>query len=272
LPVEADLGYASCEVDMDADELREILDRYAAGELSPEGREAFQRAMEKVRRTVEGVEERVARLEGEISDRMDKALSRLNRLDGPDSGEGVEEKVTRLVEEVSDRVDKTLPRSDRFEDVEDKIDRAVENIEIRVAKGEEKLRRKLDILVELDIARKIEEKLHRVVLFQAPEDLSVTVMRGVSAEKRPTVVIPPMRRSPMPAVLLGGGLLVALAAGLAAILPLFGVDVGVNLGGLPDWFTWIPAGLSACFGGGMVLRTLWRSKNDPAFRSAAKKG
>jgi hypothetical protein len=225
---------------MDADELRELLDRYAAGELPPEEREAVQRAMEKVHRTVEGVEGRVARLEGEISDRVEKALSRLTRLDG----------------------------------VEGRLNRATEDLDARLAASGEKLRRKLDLLEELDIAKRIEEKLHRVVLFRAPQSLGADVMRGVASEKRPKVVIPPMRRSPMPLVLLGGGLLLALTVGAAAILPLFGVDLGVNLGGveLPDWFTWIPAGLSACFGGGMVLRTLLRSRNDPAFRTAAKKG
>jgi hypothetical protein len=206
---------------MNADELRELLDRYAAGELPPEEREAFRRALERVSEKVEGVEERVGRLEEKITDR---------------------------------------------------VDRAVEKIDARLAEGGEKLRRKLDLLDELNLARRIEEKLHRVVLFRAPENLSAAVMRGVCAEKRPKVVIPPMRRSLMPAVLLGGGLLVALTVGAAAILPLFGVNLGVNLGGLPDWFTWIPAGLSACFGAGMVLRTLLRSRNDPAFRTAAKKG
>ncbi|HUT98661.1 MAG TPA: hypothetical protein VM054_06260 [bacterium] len=231
---------------MDADELRELFDRYAAGELSPEEREAFLRALERVRRKVEGVEERVGRLEGEISDRVDRALSRLERFDAPDSTGGIE----------------------------GRVDRAVEKLDAGLAEGGEKLRRRLDLLDELDLARRIEEKLQRAVLFRAPENLSAAVMRGVSAEKRPKVFIPPMRRSLMPAVLLGGGLLVALTVGAAAILPLFGVNLGVNLGGieLPDWFTMIPAGLSACFGAGMVLRTLLRARNDPAFKTAAKRG
>jgi anti-sigma factor RsiW len=206
---------------MDADELREMFDRYAAGELPPEEREAFLRALERVSRKVEGVEERVGRLEGEISDRLD---------------------------------------------------RVVEKLDAKLAEGEEKLRRKLDLLDELNIARRIEEKLHRVVLFRAPENLGAAVMRGVSAEKRPKVVIPPMRRSTMPVILLGVGLLVALTVGAAAILPLFGVNLGLNPGGLPDWFTKIPAGLSACFGAGMVLRTLLRARSDPAFKTAAKRG
>jgi|GEM_PF-3361709 len=206
---------------MDADELRELLDRYAAGELPPEEREACRRALERVSRKLEGVEERVGRLEEKITDRVDRNVEKLNAV---------------------------------------------------LAEGEEKLQRKLDLLEELNLARRIEEKLHRAVLFQAPENFGAAVMRGVCAEKRPKVVIPPMRRSLMPAVLLGGGLLVALTVGAAAILPLFGVNLGVNLGGLPDWFTIIPAGLSACFGAGMVLRTLLRSRSDPAFRTAAKKG
>jgi anti-sigma factor RsiW len=221
LPDDWILGYALRGVNMDADELRELLDRYVAGELSPEEREAFRRALDTVREKVEGVEERVGRLDGEITDRVDRAVEKLNA---------------------------------------------------GLAEGGEKFRRKLDLLDELNLARRIEEKLHRVVLFRAPENLGAAVMRGVCAEKRPKVVIPPMRRSPMPAVLLGGGLLVALTVGAAAILPMFGVNLGVNLGGLPDWLCWIPAGLSACFGAGMVLRTLLRSRNDPAFRTAAKKG
>ncbi|MCX7022268.1 MAG: hypothetical protein NTW26_08385 [bacterium] len=219
---------------MDADELRDLFDRYAAGELAPEEREAFLRAMERVRGKVEGVEERVGRLEGEISDRVNESIGRALS----------------------------------------NVDRVGGKLDARFAEGEEKLRRKPDLLEELDLARRIEEKLHRVVLFRAPEGLGANVMRSVSAEKRPKVVIPPMRRSLMPAVLLGGGLLVALTVGAAAILPLFGVNLGVNLGGveLPDWFTKIPAGLSACFGAGMVLRTLLRARNDPAFKTAAKRG
>jgi len=229
---------------MDADELREMFDRYAAGELPPEEREAFLRALEGVWGKVEGVEERVGRLEGEISDRVDRALSRLERFEDSDSTVGIE----------------------------GRVDRAVGKLDAELAEGEEKLRRKLDLLEELDIARRIEEKLRRVVLFRAPENLGAAVMRGVSAEKRPKVVIPPMRRSTMPVILLGVGLIVALAVGAAAILPLFGVNLGLNPGGLPDWFTKIPAGLSACFGAGMVLRTLLRARNDPAFKTAAKRG
>jgi hypothetical protein len=166
---------------MDADDLRELLDRYAAGELSPEEREAF-----------------------------------LGVLRGGGAGP----------------------------------------------------------LKELELARLLEGRLPRAVTLDAPRDLHARVMRGVAAEKRPKVVIPPLRRSPLPVVLLGTGLLVALLVGAAALLPLFGVDLGLDFRGvdLPEWFTWIPAGLAACFGGGMVLRTLVRAKNDPAFRTAAKRG
>ncbi|HDR06151.1 MAG TPA: hypothetical protein ENN88_00800 [Candidatus Coatesbacteria bacterium] len=207
---------------MNDDELRDLFDRYAAGEMPPDEREAFLRALERTWGKVKEVEERVGRLDGKITDR---------------------------------------------------VERAVGKVEERLAEGEDKLRRRLNLLDELELARRLEEKLRRVMLLRAPERLRESVMEAVAVEGRPRVVLPPLKRSPLPAVLFGVGLAAALAVGTFVLLPLFGVDPALNLGAveLPEWLTWLFAGLSVGFGGAMLLRTLVRAKTDPAFRTAAKR-
>ncbi|MCK4594403.1 hypothetical protein KAU45_07865, partial [bacterium] len=185
---------------MDSEEPRDLIDRWAAGELSPDRREAFVRAIQSAQRAVEGVKEKLERIEGSVSDRVEeavgKALSGLQKLDVP----GIEERVRRATERVGERL----------------------------AEGREKLRRKLSLLDELDIARLIEQRLKSAVMVNAPRNLGASVLESVHREGRRTVVIPRMRRSILPSVLTGFGILVALAAVALLVPPLFGLDLGLD--------------------------------------------
>ncbi len=230
---------------MDAEELRDLFDRFAAGELSPDQQEAFVRTLQSAQQAIESAKDTLKRIDESVFDQVEgavgEALSRSQELGIPG--------------------------------IEGKVKKAIEKVNIRLAESREKVRRKLSLLEELDIARLIEKRLKSAVVVSAPSDLGASVLKSVQKEGRRTVVIPRMRRSLFPAVLTGLGILVALAAVVLLVPPLFGLDLGLNPANieLPDWFNWAIIGFAALFGGGLMLRTLLHFKNDPAFQSARKK-
>lgn len=225
---------------MDAEELRDLFDRYAAGELSPDQREAFVQALQSAQRAVEGARDILKRIDESVFDRVEGAVG------------------------------EALSRSQKpgIPGIEEKVKKATERVNKKLAESREKIRRKLSLLEELDIARLIEQRLKSAVVVSAPRDLGAGVLKSVQNEGRRTVVIPRMRRSILPIVLTGFGILVALAAVVLLVPPLFGLDLGLDPANieLPDWFSWAVIGASALFGGGLMLRTLLRYKNDPAFQ------